>query len=384
MSVSIFDMGKHAEAVAQERAIETGAGNQSKLFNPMPAKVGDTMSMIVRIMPVVKRALNAEGKQLVDDAGNKQYIISDKFSDNIISKFFYLIEHDNQRIWFDSPVNDNKWCPMVNVWSTLRNSTDPNVQNFSNEFKRKQSTTCYIQIINAPQFPDLTGKIVPFAVPFELMKFMDQMLNPSEDDRKLGVVPVLPYDLMSAPLLKLSYVAETVQGIKQPVRKWTVSAQPANNGRNEAYFAAGQDPKNPWVYATEMGEQAVLEHICSQETEDIATVYGHHEPSIDTIYQLYLYLRDKLAWIPGMVDKISNWLYFKWCSDRYNAENGGQPAAQAVTGAQAPAVPQAPAAPENPAPAAPENPAPENPAPAAHQAPQVPVPGQAGIDELPA
>lgn len=383
MSVSIFNMGQRAESVAQERSLELGNGGaKTKLFNPMADKAGDTMSMLVRIMPFVKRALDADGKQVVDANGNKQYIMSPNFSDNIVHKYFYVAEHEGRTIWFDSPVNVGKYCPMVEIWRKLNNSSDPNVKNFAAQFKRKHSSTCYIQIISAPSFPEMQGKIVPFAVPFELTKFMDDMLNPSDDDRALGTQPVLPYDIMNAPVLKLSYKAETVPGIKVPVRKWSVVAVPDKNGRNEAYFAVGNDSANPWVYATEMGEQAVLEHIASQEDEDIVNVYGHHEPTNDNIYQWYLYLRSKLAWIPGFVDKISNWLYFKWCSEKFEAENGGanQPAAQPIA-----AKPAAPApATEQPAeqPAAPA-PAPAQPAAPAPAQPAVPQSGKIDINDLP-
>lgn len=181
--VTIFNIGQNQKEMNASMFREKF---ESKLFDPKLKSVEDTDTFIVRPIPYALDPLNS-----------------------MSSKNFYGLNDELGYFNFDSRTTfnrpqDNHWefCPPSDLWSKLRSSKDPNIQQRTSLLGMQRGNYCYIQVVAYPKDPAMNGKILPFRVPMEMMKAMDAMANPTKNDIALGAVPTQPFDIINGKNLK--------------------------------------------------------------------------------------------------------------------------------------------------------------------------------------
>lgn len=336
--VTIFNIGENQSAMNSSMF---RSNYESTLFDPKLANLQDTDTFIVRPLPYVKNPLNS-----------------------LVNKGFYALQDELGVFIFDSKTTFNRpaerhyeFCEPSDLWLKLRNSKDPNVSARTNFLRKQQSNYCYVLIVNYPKDPKLNGQIRPFKVPMEMIKAMQQMSNPTDQQRALGAVPIQPFDMFNGKNITCSIVGH-MEGTTL-MRKWTVTPDQLSS---EVSLPLG--PNGAMLKVSECKQEDVLNLFNEKMTEDLREVYGYHEPQIDVKSRMKNYLRKIVADIPALVGVVEG--YFPELNANAPLDNnamgnhqpvpqqvevrtlGGQPAEQAQQPAQPTVQPTQPVPPIQP------------------------------------
>jgi hypothetical protein len=279
--ISIFNVGQHAEEMNSSMFFERGKSN---VFDPKVEKVGDTCAFVIRPIPYVKNPYKS-----------------------MISKAFYALNDPAGVILFDSKTTFNRpaeqhyeFCPVSDLWLRMHNSQDPNIKALEGWLRLQRANYCYVQIIQFPKDETLNGQIRVMRVPAEMVKLMDSMAKPSDDDLKLGAVPVQPFDLYKGKKLKCTITGKDVKGTL--MRDWKVEVQGESC---EALFPLG--PNGAMTPLSQLKQEDVLKYFEESQEVDLEQTYGYHEPNADTKFKVKQFLMTKFGAIPGFAPIITSY-----------------------------------------------------------------------------
>ena len=279
--VTIFNIGENREAMNDSMFRKKF---ESHMFDPKLKNIQDTDSFIIRPLPYVKDPLHS-----------------------LVNKSFYALQDELGVFIFDSRTTFNRpaegyyqFCEPSDLWLKLRNSKDPNISRRTEQLRKQQSNVCYVQIVNYPKDPSLNGQIRPFRLPTELVKAMNQMANPTEQQRALGAIPVQPFDMFKGKNITCSIVGH-MEG-STLMRKWTVTVDQISS---EVRLPLG--PNGEMIEISKCSQESVVALFNEKMQDDLTEQYGYHEPSVQVKQRMKNYLRRLVSDIPVLLATVESY-----------------------------------------------------------------------------
>jgi hypothetical protein len=107
--------------------------------------------------------------------------------------------------WFieNSPQSVGLPCPVSEEWQRLQAIGTEDAKNKSKLFSRKIKYYTNILVVNDPASPENNGKVFLWEFGTKLLDKFLAVMNPGEDDRKLGIVPIELYNPMEGANIML-------------------------------------------------------------------------------------------------------------------------------------------------------------------------------------
>lgn len=220
-NTNVEDMTSYEETESYEKK------DYSKIFfEPDPKAAGKTLTYIVKLLPNIYAPKNPAPKRYT-------------------YKIPVPTRPDKNFTWV-SPSSVGKSCPVMDAYFRFKDSPDARLQAIAKNLVRKRYRCVVVEIISAPSEPELVGqfRLFKFAEGREIDNMIKQRMNPSEEDRAVGIEGVNVFDPFSSPLLVLR-VSQGEYGRDFTASEWAPEAR--NQGvMLYEYDENGQaiDPKN--------------------------------------------------------------------------------------------------------------------------------------------
>lgn len=266
--LSIFDV--RPDNVASFAKPERPAGVE--FFDPKPAESKDkTYRAVIRVLP------NLE----------------DPSVPIAIVRYYWFATGEKSGFRYNSPSSPNPhpddpanlmrpygWCPVSAFYWELMNSKDAAQENLAKtEFSMQSQYTCLIQIKADSVHPENVGKILPYRLPAALYKRMLAAMKPTEEDIKMGAMPMDMFHPVKGHDVLLKITLKDVNG--QLMRDYeTSSIAPTESSMMLADGSYVDQAKyaTDATYAQQINEQiiAILKEYPNVEKE-----FGYHEANDD-------------------------------------------------------------------------------------------------------
>ena len=123
-----------------------------------PVVIEQNAGPLTEFRPNPKKGQNGEFKAIVRFLPSPK----DPVNKSIISKYYAYIKHPVSQVSMniDCPSTVGQPDPIQNTFFTLRNSSNPVLQENSKQFSRKQQSVSLIQVISCQSDPSIVGKIL--------------------------------------------------------------------------------------------------------------------------------------------------------------------------------------------------------------------------------
>lgn len=182
----LFDSYVSADITNVEEILKTKKGDSFPRFNPNPiGKDKGLYKAVIRFLPNLSKA----GKDI---------------NNHSLEEFSYWLESDNEKVGVQSPVMVGKECIIADTWRKYNKKEDAISKAIKEKLKRNTNYYSLIYVVEDFTTPENTGKIMVFKYGTKIRAKIEQKINPSEEDKKMGQMPLLPWDLMDGANFRIS------------------------------------------------------------------------------------------------------------------------------------------------------------------------------------
>lgn len=150
--------------------------NFDDFFNAKPVVQEQQTQQLTEFRPTPKKGQNGEYKAVVRFLPNP----ADPANKSIVTKYHVYLKHPVSKVGMDidCPSTIGQPDAIQNTFFTLRNSSNPVLQENAKQFSRKQQSASLVQVISCESEPALVNKILVWKYGAKLSEKINAEMNP--------------------------------------------------------------------------------------------------------------------------------------------------------------------------------------------------------------